>query len=114
MAIDDTIQVRCSRCTVKFRDKARRVREGYSRQCPSCERLLFFVEGSPVKAISDALREAHRVRKLLNQEEDRKVVKPAAAVTEPEFSEESQETQDSSRRIERRVRSAGRETVRSR
>ena len=97
MGIDETIQVRCSRCKLKFRDKARRVRDGYSRQCPSCERLLFFVDGSPVKDITDALREAQRVRKLLIQEQDSKAIRPAATVTETEISEEALEV---SRRID--------------
>lgn len=112
MGVDETIQVRCSRCKLKFRDKARRVRDGYSRQCPSCERLLFFVDGSPVKDITDALREAQRVRKLLIQEEqDRQASKPAAAATDSDISEEALEV---SRRTDRRVRPAGRDTVRSR
>jgi len=113
VGIDETIQVRCSRCKVKFRDRARRVRDGYSRQCPSCERLLFFVDGSPIKDITDALREAQRVRRLLIQEEEEsKVITPAAAAAaDPEISEEAL---DVSRRIDRRVRPAGRGTVRSR
>ena len=111
MGIDETIQVRCSRCKLKFRDKARRVRDGYSRQCPSCERLIFFVDGSPIRDVTDALREAQRVRKLLTQEQDSKVVRPTAAATDSEISEDALEV---SRRIDRRVRPAGRGTVNSR
>jgi hypothetical protein len=70
---DDTIQVRCSRCKSKFRDKARRVRDGYSRQCPTCECMVFFLDGSPNNDIQDALREAERVRKLLREEESETV-----------------------------------------
>jgi predicted nucleic acid-binding Zn-ribbon protein len=71
--IDDTIQVRCSRCKSKFRDKARRVRDGYSRQCPTCECMVFFLDGSSNKDTDAALREAERVRKLLRQEESDKI-----------------------------------------
>jgi predicted nucleic acid-binding Zn-ribbon protein len=108
--IDDSIQVRCSRCQLKFRDKARRVRDGYSRQCPSCERMLFFIEGSPNKDISDAMRRAEHVRKLLRQEEDDKAVRPAASAPEAEDSEVAAD----SRQMDRRVRGAGRSTIRSR
>jgi hypothetical protein len=108
--IEETIQVRCSRCKLKFRDKARRVRDGYSRQCPSCERMLFFVDGSPNQDINHALREAERVRKLLRQEQDRKASKPAPVAAEAEDAEAA----TVSRRIDRRVRGPGRTTIRSR
>lgn len=105
MGVDETIQVRCSRCKGKFRDKARRVRDGYSRQCPSCERLMFFTDGSPNKDITNALREAQRVRKLLREEEDHKVIRPAATAVDAEIPEAALDT---ARRIDRRVRSPGR------
>jgi hypothetical protein len=104
VGIDETIQVRCSQCKVKFRDKARRVRDGYSRQCPSCERMLFFIDGSPKQDINDALREAERVRKLLRQEQDNKAVRPAAPAAEAE----DPQAAPISRRIDRRVREPGR------
>ena len=110
MDIDETIQVRCSRCKDKFRDRARRVRDGYSRQCPSCERMLFFIDGSPNKDIHDALRQAERVRKLLRQAEDEKALRPAASAPEAEDSE----APAVSRRMDRRVRGVGRTMFRSR
>jgi hypothetical protein len=114
VVVDETIQVRCSRCKGKFRDKARRVRDGYSRQCPSCERMLFFIEGSPNKDANDALREAHRVRKLLNQAENEKALRPAVAAASSEEGEAAEAAPAVSRRIDRRAHSTGRSTVRSR
>jgi len=110
--IDDTIQVRCSRCKGKFRDKARRVRDGYSRQCPSCERLLFFVDGSPNTDINDALRKAEQVRKLLRKAEEEEASRPArraveTAVDDPEATVAISPT-------DRRVRGSGRTTISSR
>ena len=110
MDVDETIQVRCSRCKDKFRDRARRVRDGYSRQCPSCERMLFFIDGSPNKDIHDALRQAERVRKLLRDAEDQKALRPAVSVSEGEESE----APAVSRRMDRRVRGVGRATISSR
>ena len=83
MAVDDAVQVRCSGCKSTFRDKARRVRSGYSRQCPSCERMVFFEDGSPNKDIQDALREAERVRKALRVEESERIASRRAEVAEP-------------------------------
>ena len=76
MGIEDTVQIRCPGCKSKFRDKARRILSGYSRQCPSCERMVFFEDGSPNKDTQAALREAAVVRKALRQEEVRR--SPAA------------------------------------
>ena len=77
MGIEDTVQICCSKCKSKFRDKARRVLSGYSRQCPSCERMIFFEDGSPNNDIHEALREAARVRKVLREEEPEKIVSRA-------------------------------------
>ena len=69
MGTDDSVQIRCPRCKSKFRDRARRVQSGYSRECPSCERVIFFEGGSPNNDIRDALHAAERVRRALRQEE---------------------------------------------
>ena len=111
MGVDPTIQVRCSRCKGKFREKARRVRDGYSTQCPSCERLLFFVDGSPNKDINDALRKAEQVRKLLRKEEDEAAVRPEANTAGADIESEAA---GAVRSIDRRVRGIGRTTSSSR
>ena len=65
--MDDSIQIRCTRCKSAFRDKARKVQSGYSRQCPSCEGVLFFEEGSNDKNILQALLSAKQLRKELRE-----------------------------------------------
>ena len=40
--MDDSVQIKCNRCKTAFRDRARRLQNGYSRQCPTCEVLLFY------------------------------------------------------------------------
>ena len=67
--MDDTVQLRCHRCKATFRDKARRVQSGYSRQCVACETIMFFEESSIDKDVQRALREAKRLRKALHEEE---------------------------------------------
>lgn len=107
--IDDTIQVRCSRCKGKFRDKAGRVRGGYARQCPSCECMLFFEEGTPNKDVQLALREAERVRKLVRRQQD----EASVAQQQVQPAVESDADTDAApvaagRRFERRVFRSGR------
>ena len=79
--MDDSIQIRCTRCKSVFRDKARRVLSGYSRQCPSCEGVLFFEEGSDDKNILQALLMAKQLRKALREFDEA----PRRAATPFEF-----------------------------
>jgi hypothetical protein len=74
--MDDSVQIRCHRCKSSFRDKARRVQSGYSRQCVSCETMLFFDDGSIDKNVQRTLREAKKLRRLLREAEDRPASKP--------------------------------------
>jgi predicted nucleic acid-binding Zn-ribbon protein len=71
--MDDTIQIRCTRCKSTFRDRAKRVRAGYSRECPGCNVLIFFESESTEDNIRRALKAAHRLRRALAAEQD---VKP--------------------------------------
>jgi hypothetical protein len=71
--MDDTIQIRCGRCHCSFRDRARRIRSGYTRECPRCNVLIFFESESHEENIKRALKAAHRMRRLLAEMED---VKP--------------------------------------
>ena len=73
--LDNSVRIRCTRCKSVFRDKARRLRGGYSRQCPSCEVMIFFEENSPDKTIQIALKDAHAVRKALRVEEEEAIAR---------------------------------------
>ena len=121
MATENSIQIRCSRCALKFRDKATRVRDGYSRQCPSCERMIYFIEGSPNKDIHTAMREAQRVRKALTDEAAQKAAArmaqaQALAKAQAQAEAEGDETASSygnrpameRRTMQRRTQSSGR------
>ena len=63
--MDDSVQIRCTKCRSPFRDRARRIQVGYSRQCPQCEVLIFFEESSADKNVQRALLEARRIRRAL-------------------------------------------------
>jgi hypothetical protein len=67
--MDDSVQVKCTRCKSAFRERARRLQNGYSRQCVTCEVVLFFDEDSPDANIKKAMRMARRVRKELREAE---------------------------------------------
>ena len=66
---DDSVQVRCRRCKGVFRERARRLQNGYSRQCPTCEVVLFFDEDSQDQTIRRAMRSAKQVRAALREAE---------------------------------------------
>jgi hypothetical protein len=67
--LDDSVQVHCRRCKGVFRERAGRLQNGYSRQCPTCEVVLFFDEDSPEQSIRRAMRSARQVRKTLREAE---------------------------------------------
>jgi predicted nucleic acid-binding Zn-ribbon protein len=69
--MEDTVQISCTRCKATFRDRARRIQSGYSRQCPNCEVILFFEDASFDKNVQTALKEAKKVRRALREEEER-------------------------------------------
>ncbi|MGY3659571.1 hypothetical protein [Bradyrhizobium sp. USDA 376] len=58
-----SVQIQCTRCKNVFRDRAARLQDGYSRQCPSCEVVLFFAEDSQHPFVKRAMRNARKVRK---------------------------------------------------
>ena len=67
--MDDSIQIRCTRCKGVFRDRARRVQPGYSRQCPGCEVVIFFEESSSDKNVQKSLLASRRLRRELREQE---------------------------------------------
>jgi DNA-directed RNA polymerase subunit RPC12/RpoP len=73
--MDDSVQIRCSRCNANFRDRARRIQNGYARECPNCNVLIFFEGESHDQHIKRALKAAHKMRRALAAAEGEK---PAA------------------------------------
>jgi DNA-directed RNA polymerase subunit RPC12/RpoP len=73
--MDDSVQIRCSRCNANFRDRARRIQNGYARECPNCNVLIFFESESHDQHIKRALKAAHKMRRALAAAEGEK---PAA------------------------------------
>ncbi len=63
--MSDSVQIRCPRCKSLFRDRARRIQSGYSRECPNCSALIFFEDGANDEDIQRALRSARKVRLAL-------------------------------------------------
>ena len=72
--MDEFVQIRCPKCDGRFRDWARRVQRGYSRECPICEAVIFFEEASPNSRIQAALKEAERLRRALQKADDNKTL----------------------------------------
>jgi DNA-directed RNA polymerase subunit RPC12/RpoP len=70
----DSVQIRCTKCKSTFRDRARRLQPGYSRQCPNCEVIIFFEESSSDKNVQTTLLAASRLRRVLREQEGVKQV----------------------------------------
>jgi phage FluMu protein Com len=76
----DSVQIRCTKCKGVFRDRARRLQNGFSRQCPTCEVVLFFDEDSHDANIKRAMKTARRLRALLREAEAADMMtRPAAS-----------------------------------
>lgn len=91
-----SVQIQCTRCKNVFRDRAARLQDGYSRQCPSCEVVLFFAEDSQHPFIKRAMRNARTARKQMREASAARLAAP-----EPRTAQ--------SRRFAGRARSAERE-----
>lgn len=76
-----SVQIQCTRCKGVFRDRAGRLQDGYSRQCPGCEVVLFFAEDSQHPFIKRAMRDARKVRKELREAQAARRLAPEAAAT---------------------------------
>lgn len=76
--MEDSVQIRCTRCKSVFRDRARRVQPGYSRQCPNCEVIIFFEESSNDINVKKSLLNARKMRRLLRESETEKVIRRRA------------------------------------
>jgi hypothetical protein len=75
---DDSVQIHCTRCKSIFRERAKRLQPGYSRQCPNCEVIIFFEESASDKNVQRALLAARRLRRVLREEEEvRPTTRPA-------------------------------------
>ena len=72
-----SVQIQCTRCKSVFRDRAGRLQDGYSRQCPSCEVVLFFAEDAQHPFIKRAMRNARKVRKELREADAARISAPA-------------------------------------
>jgi DNA-directed RNA polymerase subunit RPC12/RpoP len=64
-AMDDSIQITCSTCKASFRDYAGRLHNGYERECPRCNVLIFFDTESSDLEMNRALTNASRVRNTI-------------------------------------------------
>ncbi|MBR1086202.1 hypothetical protein JQ621_01790 [Bradyrhizobium manausense] len=71
-----SVQIQCTRCKTMFRDRAGRLQDGYSRQCPSCEVVLFFADDSPHPFIKRALKSARKVRKEQREADTFRITAP--------------------------------------
>ena len=44
--IDDKVKIKCSKCSMTFRERAHRIRNDFQTQCPNCIKLITFDSSS--------------------------------------------------------------------
>jgi hypothetical protein len=71
--IDDKVKIKCSKCSMMFRERAQRIRNGFQKQCPHCLKLITFDTSSEDNNIRRALKSARELRQALED-----VAAPAA------------------------------------
>ena len=75
--MDQTVQITCPKCRARFREQARKLIDGFSRECPTCETVIFFNEGSTTLQIKSAMNIASAVRRALRAEAGKQTFKSA-------------------------------------
>ena len=60
--IDDKVKIKCSKCSMMFRERAQRVRNGFQMQCPHCLKLITFDSSAEDNNIRRALKAARELR----------------------------------------------------
>ena len=63
--IDDKVKIKCSKCSMMFRERARMVRNGFQKQCPHCLKLITFDSSAEDNNIRRALKSARELRHAL-------------------------------------------------
>jgi predicted nucleic acid-binding Zn-ribbon protein len=63
--IDDKVKIRCTKCSQIFRERARKIRNGFQTNCQHCNRLITFDSSSEDRNIRRALMNAKEVRMML-------------------------------------------------
>ena len=63
--IDDKVKIRCTKCSQIFRERARKIRNGFQTNCQHCNRLITFNSASEDRNIRRALMSAKEVRMML-------------------------------------------------
>ncbi|MFL6825458.1 MAG: hypothetical protein ACJ8E2_03250 [Bradyrhizobium sp.] len=65
--IDEKIKIKCTKCSMMFRERGQRIRPGYQMQCPHCLKLLTFDSSSGDNNIRRALKSANELRALMEE-----------------------------------------------
>jgi hypothetical protein len=68
LATSDKIAITCSRCDRSFGELYRRIRVGFERQCPHCQRIIIFSAENEDPSVKRALKLA-RTRRNKDREE---------------------------------------------
>ena len=65
--IDEKIKIKCTKCSMMFRERGQRIRHGYQMQCPHCFKLMTFDSSSGDNNIRRALKSANELRASMEE-----------------------------------------------
>jgi hypothetical protein len=60
--IDEKIKIKCPKCSMVFRERAQKVRDGFQTNCQHCNKLITFDTNSEDRNIRRALTSAKEMR----------------------------------------------------
>jgi DNA-directed RNA polymerase subunit RPC12/RpoP len=66
--IEEKIKIKCSKCSMIFRERAQNLRNGFQTNCQHCNRLITFDTSSEDRNIRRALMSAKEVRIALDSQ----------------------------------------------
>ena len=64
---DEKVKIKCSKCSMMFRERAQKVRNGLQTNCPHCNKLITFDTVSEDANIRRALTNAKEVRTAIEE-----------------------------------------------
>jgi hypothetical protein len=72
--IDDKVKIKCTKCSQIFRERAKKIRNGFQTNCQHCNRLITFDATSEDRNIRRALLSAKEVRTALEARPESEIV----------------------------------------
>lgn len=68
--LEEKIKIKCTRCSAIFRERGKRIRNGFQLNCPQCNRLITFDTTSEDPNVRKAFQSAKALRLAVEDAQD--------------------------------------------